>query len=358
MYQESDGQTSFFGNFLYDQLVPQEHFLRRLAAVVDFTFVNDQCRSFYCVDNGRPCWEPQIIFKMLLLQYLYNLSDNDIENETSDRLSFKWFLGLDVDQAVPDATTLVRFRDRLGPATFARIFNQIVQIAQQHGLVSDQLHLVDATAIRAKVDTWRIKEQHQRQQPGIPLPANYVDTQTKDPEARFGHTSPQELVYGYKGYIQMDQQNEIIVAASVNAANQQEANQLPALIDSAAPPQQVVADKAFDTPQNQAFLAQRQIQSGIIQKRVVSKDKLTGCFRTESTQAAPLRRQLSRIRKRIEHKIAELKRWHRLRQARFWGLAKTKIQMFLTCCAVNVKRIVKLLAEDVAPPGQGYELAP
>lgn len=354
MYQESDRQTSFFGSFLYDQIVPKEHFLRRLAAAVDFSFVNEQCRSFYCADNGRPCWEPQIIYKMLLLQYLYNLSDNQIENETSDRLSFKWFLGLDVDQAVPDATTLVRFRDRLGADTFAKIFNQIVQIARQQGLVSDQLHLVDATVIRAKVDTWRIKEQHQRQNPGTPLPANYVDTQTKDPEARFGHTSPQELVYGYKGYLQMDQQNEIIVATTVQAANQQEANQLPELIDSTTPPQQVVADKAYDTPQNQAFLAQRQIQSGLIQKRVRSHNKLTGCFRAQSTQAEPLRRQLSRIRKRIEHKIAELKHWHRLGQARFWGLAKTKMQMLLTCCAVNVKRIVKLLTEDIAPPGKGY----
>jgi IS5 family transposase len=60
---------------------------------------------------------------------MYNLSDAKIEDELKDRLSFKWFLGLEVDASPPDSTTLVRFRDRLGEETFAKAFNKVVEIA-------------------------------------------------------------------------------------------------------------------------------------------------------------------------------------------------------------------------------------
>ena len=159
MYSEQTKQISFYDEPIYARTVPQDHFLRKLSSVVDFSFVNELCQDLYCPDNGRKCWEPQILFKMTFLQFLYTLCDRDIEAEVKDRMSFKWFLGLPVDEDVPDYSTLSRFRDRLEAERFAKIFNRIVEIARFHKLVSDKLHIIDSTDVKAKVDQFRITEE-------------------------------------------------------------------------------------------------------------------------------------------------------------------------------------------------------
>ena len=357
MFRKSDNQTSFFGSFIYEHIIPQNHFLRKLSQMVDFSFVNDQCKHLY-KENGRPCIEPQRLFKRLLLQYFHNLSDAQIEQEVNDRLSFKWFLGLDVNQPSPDAASLVYFRDRLGEKMFAELFNHIVHLARKYNLVSDQLHIVDATAVRAKVDLFRLrnhassknkKDSQDPPLPSTPPPSSheFISQYSLDPQARFGHTSPTKKVLGYKAYIQMDESSEIIVSATADSANQQEANHLPELlsqIPKSYTPTILLADKAYDTFPNQAHLQELGIASGILLKRLPRKNPLQpprfagGRFQSNSEFRA-----LAKRRCRIEHKIAEIKRWHSLRVARFWGLAKTKIQTLLSCTVVNLKRMVKLL---------------
>lgn len=344
MYKELDKQTTFFGNMIYERIIPKDHFLRRLSSVIDLSFVNEITKEHYSHNTGRPCWEPQIIFKMLLLQYLYDLSDDKIEQECLYRLDFKWFLGIDVDQSPPDSTTLVRFRDRLGEKSFAEIFNRIVILAKKKKIVSDKLHIVDASHIRAKVDTWRIKKLNKDEQ-------NYIDKHSPDKDARIGHISSKETIYGYKNYLRMDKESEIIISEEVSPANLPEANHLQVLLDG-SPPKAVCGDKAFDTPQNQEFLRRRKIRSLILQKQPKVKKKLYGCFYNPKKQPIRIIEKIHKIRNSIEHKIAELKRWHRMRVCRFWGLVKTKIQHTMGCIAVNIKRIVNLLFEDLAPPGK------
>lgn len=347
MYKELDKQTTFFGSMIYHRIIPKDHFLRRLNQVIDFSFVNQMVKNLYSPDNGRPCWEPQVIFKMLLLQYLYDLSDDKIEQECLFRLDFKWFLGIDVDQSPPDSTSLVRFRDRLGEEVFAKIFNRIVESARKKDLVSDKLHIVDATSIRAKVDTWRIKRLSSGKEKD-----KYIDHNSPDQDARIGHVSPKQTVYGYKGYLRMDRASEIIVSQTVSPANLQEANHLPSLLDQ-APPNEICGDRAYDTPHNQQVLKDNKVHSSILRKQPTTKKQLRGCFyNPPSKQPKRTIRRIKRIRNSIEHKIAELKRWHGLGVCRYWSLVKTKIQHTLTCIAVNLKRIVKILFESLAPPGK------
>jgi len=128
MFKEIN-QNSFFGNFLYQQVIPQDHFLRKLNKVIDFSFINELCKD--CYENlGKPGnrpYEPVMLFKELLLAFLYDISDREIEEQVNDRISFKWFLGLPANGFAPDHSTLTYFRDRLGTKRFEEIFNQIVQ---------------------------------------------------------------------------------------------------------------------------------------------------------------------------------------------------------------------------------------
>jgi IS5 family transposase len=334
MYKEKDKQMTFYGELIYNELIPKDHFLRKLKETIDFSFVNKELKDLYSHNNGRPCWEPQIIFKMLLLQFLYDVSDAEIEEACRYRIDFRYFLGLDVNEPVPDATTLVKFRERLGEEKFAKLHNHIVQIAHKHKLISDKLHIVDATAVKAKVDILKIKKKQQD-----------VYEQSPDKDAKFGHTSPKDVFYGYKAYIRMDKESEIITSVAVAPANWQEANMLAKLLDGSPPAKSICGDKAFDTPQNHLLLEQLNIRSLILPKQPKTNKKLSGCFCNQPRKlSSKTIKLISKLRSNIEHKIAQLKKYYSLAKCRYWGLIKTKIQTFLSCIAANLRRIILLLS--------------
>ncbi len=90
-----------------EDLVPQEHFLRKLENAVDFSFIYDEVRDLYCPDNGRPGIDPVVLVKYLLVGYLYGIeSERRIEQEIQVNMAYRWFLGLDLDDRVPDHSTI------------------------------------------------------------------------------------------------------------------------------------------------------------------------------------------------------------------------------------------------------------
>ncbi|MBM4289061.1 MAG: transposase [Deltaproteobacteria bacterium] len=118
MSKTGSANGSFLGNFIYDHLLRQRpHFLLNLSRAVDFAFVKPALKDFY-VDWGRDPWDPVLLFRMLFLQFLYDLSDRQLEEQTTWNMIFKWFLGLSAEELPPDHTTLCRFRLRLGPEGF------------------------------------------------------------------------------------------------------------------------------------------------------------------------------------------------------------------------------------------------
>jgi len=146
---QQSAQLNFFAT-IYEELIPSDHLLRRLSEAVDFSFVQSLLSDCYCPDNGRPSWDPLVLFKVLFLQFLYELSDREIEEQVNLHLACKWFVGLLPEQAGPDHSTICRFRARLGPENFRDIFNTIVQQERSAGLVHDRLRLIDPTHPKVK----------------------------------------------------------------------------------------------------------------------------------------------------------------------------------------------------------------
>jgi hypothetical protein len=131
MSKSGSANGSFFGNFVYDQLLRRRpHFLHDLTRALDFAFVKEALRDFY-VDWGRDPWDLVLMFKMVFLQFLYDLSDRDIEEQCTWNMLFKCFLGLSTEELPPDHSTLCRFRLRLGAEGFQRLFNQTVDRARE-----------------------------------------------------------------------------------------------------------------------------------------------------------------------------------------------------------------------------------
>ena len=143
---------------LLEELVPQDHFLRKVEAAVDFSFIHDMCKDLYCLDNGRPAIEPELLFKMLLLGYLYGIkSEIKLAQAVNENIAFKWFLGIKLTEKGPDHATISanrvrRFRDN---NIAEQIFDEILRQCIGKGLVGGAILYTDSTHIKAKANKHR-----------------------------------------------------------------------------------------------------------------------------------------------------------------------------------------------------------
>ncbi|HEY3424292.1 MAG TPA: IS1182 family transposase [Negativicutes bacterium] len=152
-------QISEFDQYYYDKTVPQEHLLRRINQLVDFSFIREMLEERYSSDRGRYAEEPEFMFKICLLEYFYNLSDVQVIEHIRVNLAYRWFLRLNIDEEPPDDSTISYFRGtRIGLELFKKIFQHLVEQCIELGIVSTQLKrgIVDSTHIIANVaiPTW------------------------------------------------------------------------------------------------------------------------------------------------------------------------------------------------------------
>ena len=135
-----------------EELVPEDHFLRKLAAAISFSFIYDTVRSLYCENNGRPGIDPVVLVKYLLVGFLYGIeSERRIEQEITVNMAYRWFLGLDIDDRVPDHSTISQLRRRKfnGTDLFKELFAHVLKLCVEAGLVSGKLLLTDSTHVKA-----------------------------------------------------------------------------------------------------------------------------------------------------------------------------------------------------------------
>lgn len=127
-------------------LIPENHLLCKINEVVDFSFIYDLVRPSYCEYYGRPANEPELLFRLSFLQYLYGLSDERMIQETQVNLAYKWFLGLNPEDNLPDPSQLSRFRNhRLGASQIDEILQVLVKQCTEKGLIKTKTLIVDAT---------------------------------------------------------------------------------------------------------------------------------------------------------------------------------------------------------------------
>ena len=147
------GQRQFTSKLYYqlslDGLVPQDHLLRRISAAVDFSSVRRLCRPFYS-HTGQPSVDPVVIFKTLLLGYLYGItSERRLMREIGVNLAYRWFLGYDLDEVIFDHSVLSKARARFGREVFERFFQRSIERGWQAGLLTEGTVYVDTTLIQA-----------------------------------------------------------------------------------------------------------------------------------------------------------------------------------------------------------------
>lgn len=300
------------------QAVPKDHFLARVEPLLPWERIETALGT---VDShpGRPSHPPRVMFKMLLIEQWYGLSDPECEDACRDRLSFRGFLGLAFGDPVPDETSRVRFRQRLSSGRLMEILLGWVNEAfEAQGLILKQGTLMDATIIQSARK---------------PPPREDRSVDTSDPDASWqGMHRP--AVHGFKAHVAVDQHQTLIRQVIVTPAHVHDSKVADRLIegDEAA----AYADKAYDDRARVARLKAQGILCGIL-RRPLRNRPLTDFEKARN-------RVLSKIRCEVERVFAWTKAKDRMRRCRYLGLDQNRVHAHLLAIAWNARRAPTVLA--------------
>ncbi len=138
-----------------EDLVPEDPLLRRIDQYIDFSFILEKVRHLYSEDNGHPSIDPIVLFKMMFIGYLYGIrSERQLEKEIQVNVAYRWFLGLNLTDKVPDHTTISWNRRKRfkGTTVFQDIFDEIVLLAQSKRMVGGRMLFTDSTHLKANAN--------------------------------------------------------------------------------------------------------------------------------------------------------------------------------------------------------------
>jgi len=352
---KKQGMDSFFGNWVYDRAVDADHFLRKLNAIIDWKPFTKQLVEYYGGGGryGRPPYDPAVMLKMLLIAFLYNLSERQTEQHVNENLPMKWFLGLAVDERAPDHSTLSKFRQRLIENAQAGAFDQmlttIVRQAQAEGVEFGSIQILDSVHTVANVNTSKDdRRQEQDAKPPRDGDAHWGVKHTKRERNEEGQVvKRRQYFYGYKAHVSLNTGSELITSLEVTSGERYDGHQLPKLVEQdlarEIPIRTVTGDRGYDDSANHYLLETMGIQSALIlnhyrtQKKDPHKEVWIRLKASEGYQAG------IRERYKIERKFGEAKQGHGLGRCRYLGIEGFRVQAYLTALVLNVKRMVKLL---------------
>lgn len=332
-FQVNDGSPDLFDTLVRNR--PTNEVLERINEIIDWRRVRKLLAKCYSNSKEGACgYDPVILAKMMLLESLYDLSDVKVSRECADRLSFRAFLGLDLDDSVPDDTTLVRFRNRLrGRKVLDKLNALILEMIEKQGLSVKGGAMIDASLVPAASSppSPKKKEDEAEKKEDDSVTDNKSKTsenryRTRDCEASWGGKL-KKFVFGWKLHLSRDVETGLVRSHEVTTASTHDINVFEELLTGTET--LVLADKAYGSEERRKMLKENGIVDGIMRKSVKGKDYLKEIF-------APLNRLIGRYRAPVENTFANLKRWRGMSRARFLGLEKTKEQATWSIMAHNL----------------------
>ena len=144
-------QPKLFETVNIENLVPQNHILRKIKQVIDFSYINKISSEYYCSDNGRPSIPPIVLFKFIFIGYLFGIrSERRIFEEVEVNIAYRWFLGYELTDKIPHFSFISKNRQRRfkDSKIFEDIFNNILAQAIQHNLVSGKVIFTDSVLVQ------------------------------------------------------------------------------------------------------------------------------------------------------------------------------------------------------------------
>jgi len=309
-----------------EQLVGKAHRYRRFMEVWDFQGVDGLLKKAK-KNNPYEGYGIRKLFRCLLLQFLEDLSDRELEVFLQENMAGKWFCGFSLSEQTPDHTVFTRARKRIGTSLLSEIFAQLRDQLKAKGYMNEVFTFVDASHLIAKASLWEERDKA-IQQKYEQLNKKVLPQVAHDPQARIGCKGKNKFWYGYKKHTSVDMQSGLINKVAITAANVTDAQGLKHVCPCQGG---VYADKAYCVQPAKRTARQKGCHLAAIQKNnMKSKNKELDRWYTKIR--APYERVFSQDPKRSRYK----------------GIMKNQFAVFLQAICFNLKRLLVL----VPPPSQ------
>ena len=327
--------------------------LERLSAAVDFELFRAELdaalRRSDRARGGRPPYDPVLMFKVLVLQTLYTLSDDQTEYQLRDRLSFMRFAGLGLHEPAPDAKTVWLFRERLTRAgAIERLFRRFDAALRDEGVLAMGGRIVDATIVQARPARLTAEEKAAVRRGETPAGWSPARRAQIDRDARWtlrrgrrrpppeGGANPRQAVaiavpvFGYKNPVGIDRRHGLIRTWAVTHAAAHDGGQLERLLDADNTASGVWADTAYRSAANLALLARRSMVAHLQRAKPRGRPMPPNVRRGNATRG--------KVRAAVEHVFAAQKRRLKL-VVRTIGLARATTKLGLADLTYNLLRL-------------------
>ena len=297
--------------------------LERISGLIDWAGISQVLAPVEpkASGKGKAGWPTLVLFKAMLLQRWYDLSDEALEASLSDRLSFLRFCGLSLEDDVPDHSTFWRFRERLGEAKLIEpLFAEMQRQLEGHGVMVKRGTLIDASLMQAAARRPRMNEDR---------------ISKRDPDARFGaNNERRRYEFGYKAHVGVDAGSGLVRRQVLTPANVQEVTQAVALI--AGDEAEVLADRGYDARALHAHLEARGIADGVM-RRGYRGQPLVPEEVARNHEIAPRRRPVEKV-------FGTLKRIYRLRRLPYFNQARNAACLVFAIIGYNLRRLDRIIA--------------
>jgi transposase, IS5 family len=315
-------------------MVPWEDFRSRLEAIWRRPAAQRKSKA------GRKPWDAVVIFKAIVMCELYNLSDEQLEYQLRDRLSFMRFLGLGLEDRVPDATTVWLYREQLVEAKVVEeLFAAFDAHLREQGWLAMGGQMIDASIVPVPKQRNGREENAAIKAGETPeaWDAKPAKLRQKDTDARWTRKHGKSH-YGYKNHVNVDRRHKLIRRYEVTDAAVHDSQILEAVLDADNTASEVWADSAYRSAETEEKLAGRGLRSRIHRRahrnRPLSEREQQG------------NRARSKVRARVEHVFGALANDMGGTLVRSIGIARAKARIGLKNLAYNMRRMVQLDALD------------
>lgn len=339
-------------HFRYQSLTKAGDPLEKLGRLVDFEIFRapfEEAMAFTrdAKKGGRPPYDAVLMMKILALQMLYNLSDDQTEFQIKDRLTFMRFLGLKLHDNVPDAKTIWLYRERLmSKGLMDTLFKTFDEALKDQGYLAMGGQIIDASIIKAPRQrmTKEEKEKVKRGETPESWEQNPAKNRQKDKDARWTvkFTKGKALAegkkmdlaipeFGYKNHVGIDKKHGFIRTYAVTNAGVHDGTQLESVLDTENTASDVWADTAYRSRANEEIISGKGLRSQIHRKKPRGKQMPKATARANSKKSV--------VRARVEHVFAHTKHHGKL-MIRTIGLKRASVKIGLANLVYNMKRLI------------------
>jgi len=279
--------------------------------------------------GGRPRYDSVLMFKILILQKYYNLSDDGLEYQINDRISFMKFLNLSIDDRVPDSKTIWKYRDDLTQNKILdKLFKKLIDELKKKRIFLKEGKIIDASLMESPIRRKKDKDEKDSDKENT---TNKNSERQIDRDAKW---SGAKNKFGYKNHIKVDKKHKFITDYAVSPANEHDSKFVKYLVNSDDSGEEMMMDKAYDSRANDDILSKNKIINSIMKKGRRGKSL--------TEEEVNRNRKISKERGRIEHVFGWMKRGRHRHQVRAKSELRAKTEIILLNITYNLYNLTRL----------------